>query len=656
MWRNRGLAFKLILSISTTSGLIFLLIFGLHYYSSRKMIKKDVEANAQSLALANANRIETILSSTQKIPETLAFFLKDGSYNQERILHFLREIVEKNPEIYGSTIAFEPYPFAGKSLGFAPSFYKNDGKIAFSDLGRAWGGYFNLDWYQIPKETGSPQWSEPYYAGAGGKILMATYSVPFYRQFRGKRQFMGVITADISLEWLQNIVSSIKVLQTGYGFLISKNGTLVTHPLKELIMNETIFGIAEARGDTHMREVGRKMIRGESGFVPLQSIRDEKDYWVYYTPIRSSSWSLAVLFPQNELMADIDRLTWVVTILGIIGLSLLSIGLTIIARSITKPLTTMAVATQEIARGNLNVDLPLSRSRDEAGMLLSSFRSMKESLKDYIEKLTVTTASKERIESELMIARDIQMSILPKIFPPFPHRKEFDIYALINPAREVGGDFYDFFFVDDEHLCFVIGDVSGKGVPASLFMAVAKTLIKATSSQGIAPGEILTRVNRELCQGNDSCMFVTIFCALLNTTTGEIFYANGGHNNPLILRRENEAAWLEGSRGLVVGAMEDAVYETGQTRLQPGESIFLYTDGVTEALNAKGELFSDQRLRTQITFLQGNPPKEVIAGVAEEIARFSHNTPQADDITMMMIRFHGKRNEATLPADLETKT
>jgi sigma-B regulation protein RsbU (phosphoserine phosphatase) len=270
---------------------------------------------------------------------------------------------------------------------------------------------------------------------------------------------------------------------------------------------------------------------------------------------------------------------------------------------------------------------------------------MKTSLKQYIKELTETTAAKERIESELMIAHDIQMSILPKVFPPFPHREEFDIYALIDPAREVGGDFYDFFFVDDERLCFVIGDVSGKGVPAALFMAMTKTLIKATSSRGITPGEILTRVNRELSQGNDSCMFVTIFCGLLSTTTGEIFYANGGHNDPFILRKGNEAAWLEGNRGLVVGAMEHTVYETGQTILQPGESIFLYTDGVTEALNTREELFSDDRLRKKITFLQAHPPEEVISGVAEEIARFSNNMPQADDIAMMMIRFRGKRDE-----------
>jgi sigma-B regulation protein RsbU (phosphoserine phosphatase) len=408
-------------------------------------------------------------------------------------------------------------------------------------------------------------------------------------------------------------------------------------------MNETLFGLAEERGDAKLREIGRKMIRGESGFVPLQSKGTEERYWVYYTPIRSSGWALAIFFPRNELVADINRLTWIVAILGIFGLTLLSIGLTIVARSITKPLTTMAMATQEIARGNLDVDLPLPRSGDEAGVLLSAFRSMKESLKDYIQRLTVTTASKERIESELMIAHDIQMSILPKTFPPFPDREEFDIYAMIHPAREVGGDFYDFFLIDHDHLCFVIGDVSGKGVPASLFMAVTKTLIKATSSKGIAPGEILTKVNRELSQGNEACMFATIFCGVLNTTTGEIFYTNGGHNYPLVARGGGEATWLEGGRGIVVGGVENATYETGQAILQPGDSIFLYTDGVTEAMNEKEEFFSDNRLRTMITLFQGHPPKELISGVAEEIARFSQNRPQADDIAMMMVRFCGKK-------------
>jgi sigma-B regulation protein RsbU (phosphoserine phosphatase) len=628
-----------------SSAFIFLVIFSYDYFFSRRMIEKNIENQARTLVLATVNRIEKILLSVEKVPENLSSFLEKGSYDRRELLELLRTVVEKNQEIYGAAIAFEPHAFDRETPHFAPYFYQGAEKIEFVDLGNKSYKYLHWDWYQIPKELNRRQWTEPYFDEGGGNIVMATYAVPFYRKGGGKREFMGIVTADVSLAWLQEAVSSIKVLQTGYGFLISRNGTLVTHPLKELIMNETIFGVAEARGDPHLREVGRRMIRGESGFFPFRSISPEKDYWIYYTPLPSNGWSLAVLFPQDELTADIDRLSRIVIVLGGIGLLLLSLAVTLIARSIARPLRAMAGATEAIATGNLDIELPALRSKDEVGRLTDSFNHMKTSLKQYIKELTETTAAKERIESELKVAHDIQMSLLPKVFPPFPHREEFDIYAVIDPAREVGGDFYDFFFVDDEHLCFVIGDVSGKGVPASLFMAVTKTLIKATSSQGIAPGEILTRVNWELSQENDSCMFVTIFCGILNTTSGEIFYSNGGHNDPFILRKGNEAAWLEGNRGLVVGAMEQTVYETCQTILQPGESIFLYTDGVTEALNTREELFSDDRLRKKISFLQAHPPEEVISGVAEEIARFSNHMPQADDIAMMMIRFHGKRKE-----------
>jgi sigma-B regulation protein RsbU (phosphoserine phosphatase) len=642
MLKNRGIAFKLIFFFTLSSGLIFLLIFSFNYRFSRRMIEKNVEDNARNLVLSKVNRIETVLLSVKKVPESMASFLENSSCNKEELLLLLRRVVENNPEIYGAAIAFEPYGFDKKSLSVAPYFFKYDGSVKFADLAKESYRYSHMDWYQIPKELSRPDWSEPYYDEGGGNILMATYSVPFYKKVGGKRQFMGIVTADINLAWLQEVVSSIKVLQTGYGFLISKNGTIVTHPMKELIMNETLFGVAEARGDSHLREIGRKMIRGESGFIPFRTIVSEKECWMYYTPIPSNGWSLAVLFPQDEFTADIVRLNRIVIILGVVGLLLLSIAVAFIARSITNPLRAMARVTKTIATGNLDIELPVVKSGDEVGKLSTAFQYMKESLKEYIQQLTETTASKERIESELKIAHDIQMSILPKIFPPFPERQEFDIYAVIEPAREVGGDFYDFFFTDDEHFCFVIGDVSGKGVPASLFMAVTKTLIKATALKRIAPGEILTEVNRELSQGNDSCMFATILCGILNTKTGAVVYANGGHNSPFLIRRNNEVAILEGKRGLVVGAMEDWVYETEPFTLEPGDALYLYTDGVTEAMNEKGELFSDERLKREIIELQGRSVQEIIAGIMKGVVSFSHGVDQSDDITMMMIQFKGQ--------------
>ena len=264
------------------------------------------------------------------------------------------------------------------------------------------------------------------------------------------------------------------------------------------------------------------------------------------------------------------------------------------------------------------------------------------SLKEHIRQLTETTAAKERIESELSIAHDIQMGLLPKTFPPFPDRREFDLFATMQPAKEVGGDFYDFFFVDGTHLCFVIADVSGKGVPAALFMAMSMTLIKATARYGLPPEEILFRVNNELSHGNDSCMFVTTFFGILDTESGEMAYANGGHNPPLHLRRDGMVAWLPLSASLVVGAMEGAPYRRERLLLEPGDSLFLYTDGVTEAMNTQDELFSNGRLAGDLSALQGKEIRDVVRGIMVNIHAFTGDAPQSDDITMMMIQYWGK--------------
>lgn len=362
---------------------------------------------------------------------------------------------------------------------------------------------------------------------------------------------------------------------------------------------------------------------------------------MYYTPIPSNGWSLAVLFPVQELMADIDRLNQTMIILVLAGLSLLSLAVIFISRTITRPLRVMAKATEAIAKGDLDSELSNIQSGDEVGKMAQAFVTMQHSLKEYIRKLTVTTAAKERIESELSIAREIQMSILPKNFPPFPDQPEFDLYAVIEPAREVGGDFYDFFKIDRNHLCFVMADVSGKGVPASLFMAVTKTLVKATAKEGITPAEILTQVNNDLAEGNEASMFVTLFCGILNIETGEILFANAGHNPPLLITKQGQVSYLEGASGLVLGAMEGITYQGDRLQLESGESLFLYTDGVTEAMDLGENLFSEERLQQELSRLTQKPIQEILETLLERVKAFSREAPQSDDITMMVLQYRG---------------
>jgi sigma-B regulation protein RsbU (phosphoserine phosphatase) len=636
--KNRGIAFKLTLLMMSSITLILASVWLYNYSFSRRIITENVEKNARHLALATVNRIDSVLLAVQKVPSNMAQFLESFSYDAGDLLKLIRSMVENNPEIYGATIAFEPYAYSRNSHAFAPYFFKRDGKLEFTDIPYE---YFTWDWYQIPKELDQAIWTEPYYDEGAGRIIMTTFSVPFYRITGGERIFMGVVTADVSLSWLQDIVSSIKVAQTGYGFLLSKNGTFVIHPGPDFVMNETIFSVAEARGDNHMRNLGREMIHGEAGFTPFKSLITDKDRWMVYLPVSSSGWSLGVLFPQDELMEDIFQLNRIVLFLSLAGFLLILVVIVLISGTITRPLRALSNATEQVAQGNLGIVLPSVGTKDEVGRLAESFQKMVSSLRQYIKELTETTAAKERIESELKIAHDIQMGILHKTFPAFPDRSDFDIYATLEPAREVGGDLYDFFFMDPDHLCFTIGDVSGKGMPAALFMAVTKTLLKTRAVQGLTPDRVLTQVNQDLSLDNPSSMFVTLFLGILDVRTGEVEYCNAGHNAPYLLRREADAEPLGLTQGIALGALESAVYHSSKVTLKEGDCLFLYTDGVTEAMNTKEALFTEKRLVAELGFLKEEGIRDMVCKVKEKIQSFSKGALQADDITIMALRYFG---------------
>jgi len=320
---------------------------------------------------------------------------------------------------------------------------------------------------------------------------------------------------------------------------------------------------------------------------------------------------------------------------------------------ISKPLIRLTAYAKELVAHDFSSPDEISAeilqlkktSRDEIGALAESILHMETSLNEYVTRLIETTTAKERIESELIVARQIQMSIVKKTFPPFPHRSEFDIYAVIEPAREVGGDFYDFFFIDDHNLFFIIGDVSDKGAPASLFMAVTRTLIRAMAKDGLKPDQLISRVNQELSLDNESQMFVTLFCGVMDTQTGVILYVNAGHNPPLIMPLASEVTYLETIPGISIGIIEDASFHLGRLVLNPGETLFMYTDGVTEAMNWTDELFSEEKLQSIVRTNRDASLEDLISTVMQEIERFSNDVPQTDDITMLALRFDGEKSE-----------
>jgi phosphoserine phosphatase RsbU/P len=355
--------------------------------------------------------------------------------------------------------------------------------------------------------------------------------------------------------------------------------------------------------------------------------------------------AILVTLPTDHVQAAIQNRIQIATMVSGLVLLLGSVIAIFGAKTISRPIVDLTEMTRRIAGGDFTQRIAIS-ARNEIGTLAASFNEMTRRLNESIEHLKETTAAKERIESELKIAHEIQMSMVPKIFPPFPDRNEFDIFAALVPAKEVGGDLYDFFFIDEDRLCFAVGDVSGKGVPAALFMAVTKTLFRATAGNGGAPGEILARLNTEISRDNESCMFVTFFCGILNIRTGQVDYSNGGHNLPYHLHRGGVSA-LENFGGRSLGLMERSPYASAQMVLRPGEALLLYTDGVTEAMNLNRALYSDERLEQFLAINRGSASRQLIGDLIGDVRHFAGEAQQSDDITILALHYFGDTKKIT---------
>jgi len=642
IFRRNSLAVKLGLMVLAGTSLVFAAAFYYNHVLSRRSILRNAEMSARNLADATVSQIEAVLNGVETIPCYMALCMDQRAWSRAELIAFLRNGLVANPDIYGSAVAFEPYAFDPQARFFAPYCCRQGADIRQIWLGSDQYQYFNSDWYILPKELQRPMWSEPYFDEGGGNVIMTTYSVPFYRPVNGKRQFQGIITADIALDWMVKMVTSVSYLKTGFAFLISQNGVFVTHPDKRLIMRQSIFDLAEESADAHLRQIGLEMVSGATSFVRLESPYMGKPAWLYYAPLKSPGWSLGVLFPEDALFADARRMSRNILLIGLAGFVLLFVIIVLIAATVTRPIRNLARTTAEIARGNLDVKLPLVRSRDEVGDLSNAFDNMRVALKEYIAGLTEATAARERLESELKIARTIQMSFLPKHFPPFPEQAEFDLYARLEPAKQVGGDLYDFFLLDEQHLFFSIGDVSDKGVPAALFMAVTKTLMKGIAMQGgLDPAAVLEHVNLELCKENDSMMFVTVFCAVLNFRTGELVFSNAGHNPPLLRRAGGQPGELPLPKGIILGTFEEARYTTATLSLHAGDTLVLYTDGVTEAMNTRNELYSMERLRETVTGISEQVPQAIVDSIFQSVGAYAADAPQSDDITVLVLHYNG---------------
>ncbi len=549
-----------------------------------------------------------------------------------------------------------------------------DGYIIVSDTGSAAkAGLTDFDprvrsWYINAKETGALTWSDLVEDGYG-RGLGIVCTNPVYDDSGSLR---GVAGVSMLLTELSDTITNEELGDTAYAFAINSSGDTVIMPNLKTLSDSTNLLQSE---DSALREMAQKMVNGETGVAKITL--NGKEVYAAYAPLTAIDWSICTVISVDEIMRpallsdeeitsytdsavkQIDNAILmllislaVIILLAVIALTLIS---AVFARKLTQPIVKLTQSVQALGDdGTLRYKSEIS-TNDEIETLSNTFETMTDRLAGYIEDITHITAEKERIGTELDIAAKIQLSELPTRFPAFPDNSEFDIYAQMNPAKEVGGDFYDYFLIDDNHLAVVIADVSGKGIPAAMFMMLAKTHIKTNAGIGMSPADILSAANNALCENNDAEMFVTAFVGILEISTGRFTYSNAGHNPPLIRRGNGSFEWLKVRPGFVLGGMEDIHYRQAELYLGREDMLFLYTDGVTEATDKQQELFGNDRLENALNQLSTASPKEIIDSIMQTLTEFSKDTEQADDITMTALQYFSPKNceqyEIGLPAD-----
>ena len=505
-----------------------------------------------------------------------------------------RRIVADNPVVMGSSVALVP-GYSHRYPLFAPYTYRSADNLIQLTLATQEYDYPSQEWFTKPIELDDGYWSEPYIDTGGGEILMTTYSVPI-KDKKGKTA--AVLTADIALDWLTDLIGNIAIYPHASTIMISRTGNFMMSKEKAMLESTLIDIVDGIRSHEDFIRLDHAMKSGQSGSTTVKYKGD--DFHIFYAPVERTGWSMCIIVPADDIYGSIRQVGTMVFLLQILGLGLL------------------VIIINSFLRGQ------------------REFNSLNE--------------KRERLQGELRIASNIQMSMIPKTFPPFPERQDIDVSASIVPAKEVGGDLYDF-FIRNEHLYFCIGDVSGKGVPASLVMAITRTLFRSVSSKEKSPGKIVSLMNDSMSKMNENNMFVTFFCGVLDLQSGLLRYCNAGHNAPLILTDHIQVLPVEPN--LPLGIIQGMHFTEQETKLNYDDALFLYTDGLTEAENSRLELFGEERME-EVLHVRRSAQGHLEA-MQSAVSEFVGDAPQSDDLTMLFLHLlsHGSERHLTLKNDVQ---
>ena len=643
---------RIMVTLFITMSVVSLIIYGIAWIivmGNAVVLSDSILTN--KLQPTEKKLTEVYTAAVNTVPD-----IENSLNRPDRLRSIMKHIVELNPSVRSCGLSFRENYYADKGRWFCPYAIRSDSNstvVNTQTLDGKTNDYLRAEWFQKALKSKEGHWSKPFFTGQHKDTALVAYLIPIRD---GRDSTVAVLGVDVlmsqlfpsaSIENYSDSAGKWAAEKEIYFFAIDSTGTYLRHPDRTRVVRKNIFDYATDSTTAYGRLANVMIASGKKGKY-ISTDDDElmvegEEVYVSYEPVEHTPWTMALVIPSFF----INVFTWM---LGGFLLFFILLGLIVVyfagrrgIKKVSKPLNQLAASADEVAKGHFDTPLPLMKHRDEIHQLRDSFENMQHSLTKYIEELKTTTAQKASIESELNIAHDIQMSMLPKTFPPYPERTDIDIYGSLTPAKGVGGDLFDF-HIRDEKLFFCIGDVSGKGVPASLYMAVTRSLFRNVSTYASQPSDIVKALNNAQAEGNETNMFVTLFVGVLDLSSGLLTYCNAGHDAPLLVGRGVDLVPCDAN--LPIGVLADFNFTQQELLIAPGTTIFLFTDGLNEAENTEHAQFGDERIwdtATSVLSEGRNQPRSIIEAMTNQVHRFVGDAEQSDDLTMLAIQYKGKK-------------
>ena len=627
--RGRLLFWVLVVTIPIYAAALYM-----SYHAAAQRLEAGAARDADELATRLAAGLDTVIRPIEGGIRTVAHQLEEIDPPRDEFAPHIHGILAAWPDVYGSTIAVEVDQANPASRPYAPYYFRRDGKISFSDLALESYAYRDLPWYRHAADLRLPVWSLPYFDAGGGETWMVTYSVPYFRRLADKRVLAGVVTADLDLAWVGEAAERVALGPAGVGWVASPPGVQsFVAPIGDT--RRRLGSRAGSIDVVKVRDLVERMLSEHRSFAIAPAGLTNEPVYVSVRKLETLDWRLIFAIPKRELLTEARQLLTSLLLLGAAGLLLLVTAIVFVAAKVSRPIHALATAVDSVEEGNLDFRLPEFARRDETGVLTAALRRLRDSLKRHVELRAETLAAQSRLGHELQIAARIQQSMLPHgaaALVPAGTR----VAGALLPAKQVGGDFYDYFVLRDGRLLFAVGDVSDKGIPAALFMARLTGLLRVLGNAGWPPDRLLAELNARLVDGNDACMFATLGCGALNPGTGRLQYASAGHEPPLLRRTDGSVQAMTVENGPAVGIDAPVEYLLAESYMAPGDTLVLYTDGVTEAETGEGAQLGVARL-AELMSGESADTQALVDRIATVATQYAAESLAADDVTVLAV-------------------